>query len=75
MSNKKNYGLGTIAVQGSYTADETGARTIPIHQTASYDLGDADRAANLFGLKEFGNIYTRLNNPTNTSFEEKKSTF
>lgn len=69
--SKKNYGLGTIAVQGTYTADETGARTIPIHQTASYDLGDADRAANLFGLKEFGNIYTRLNNPTNTSFEEK----
>jgi len=69
--SKSNYGLGTIAVQGSYTADETGARTIPIHQTASYDLGNADRAANLFGLKEFGNIYTRLNNPTNTSFEEK----
>ncbi|WP_430886313.1 O-acetylhomoserine aminocarboxypropyltransferase/cysteine synthase family protein [Fusibacter sp. JL216-2] len=67
----KKYGLGTIAVQGSYSADETGSRTIPIHQTASYDLRDADRAANLFGLKEFGNIYTRLNNPTNTSFEEK----
>lgn len=67
----KNFGLGTIAVQGSYSADETGSRTIPIHQTASYDLRDADRAANLFGLKEFGNIYTRLNNPTNTSFEEK----
>ncbi len=69
--SKENYGLGTIAVQGTYTADETGARTIPLHQTASYDLGDADRAANLFGLKEFGNIYTRLNNPTNTLFEEK----
>jgi len=67
----KKFGLGTIAVQGSYSADETGSRTIPIHQTASYDLRDADRAANLFGLKEFGNIYTRLNNPTNTSFEEK----
>ncbi len=69
--SKKNYGLGTIAVQGTYTADETGARTIPLHQTASYDLGNADRAADLFELREAGNIYTRLNNPTNTYFEEK----
>ena len=69
--NKNNYGLGTIAVQGSYSPDETGSRTIPIHQTASYDLGNANRASDLFALKEPGNIYTRLNNPTNSLFEEK----
>jgi len=69
MSKKWNF--ATLAVQGSYTPDQTGSRTIPIHQTASYDLGDADRAANLFDLKEFGNIYTRINNPTNSAFEEK----
>jgi len=67
----KKWKFSTVAVQGTYTPDETGSRTIPIHQTASYDLGDADRAANLFDLKEFGNIYTRINNPTNSAFEEK----
>lgn len=63
--------FSTIAVQGTYKPDATGARTIPIHQTASYDLGNADRAASLFDLKEFGNIYTRINNPTNGYLEEK----
>lgn len=67
----KQWNFATLAVQGSYTPDETGSRTIPIHQTASYDLGNADRAADLFDLKEFGNIYTRINNPTNSAFEEK----
>jgi len=72
MSEKlKGYGLGTLAVQGSYKADATGAGTIPLYQSTAYDLGDADRAAALFDLKEFGNIYTRLNNPTNSLFEEK----
>lgn len=63
--------FATVAVQGTYTPDATGSRTIPIHQTASYDLGNADRAAALFDLKEFGNIYTRINNPTNGYLEEK----
>lgn len=67
----KNYGLGTLAVQGSYKADATGAGTIPLHMSTAYDLGGADRAADLFDLKEFGNIYTRINNPTSTLFEEK----
>ncbi len=67
----KHYELGTLAVQGSYKADETGSRTIPLYPTTGYDLGGADRAADLFDLKEFGNIYTRLNNPTNSLFEEK----
>lgn len=70
----KQWSIATQAVQAGYQPDETGARTLPIHQTASYDLGNADRAAALFGLKEFGNIYTRINNPTNTAFEEKINT-
>lgn len=68
---KKNYSVSTIAVQGTYEPDATGAGTIPLYQSTAYDLGDADRAAALFDLKEFGNIYTRLNNPTNSLFEEK----
>ncbi len=66
-----NWGFSTKAVHGNYKSDETGSKTIPIHQTASYDLFDADRAARLFDLKEDGNIYTRINNPTNSLFEEK----
>lgn len=65
------WGFSTKAVHGNYRSDETGSRTIPIHQTASYDLLNTDRAARLFDLKESGNIYTRINNPTNTFFEEK----
>lgn len=68
---KKKYSVSTIAVQGTYEPDATGAGTIPLYQSTAYDLGDADRAAALFDLKEFGNIYTRLNNPTNSLFEEK----
>lgn len=67
----KKWSISTLAVQGNYNPDETGSRTIPIHQTASYNLGDADRAARLYDLKEEGNIYTRINNPTNTYFEDK----
>jgi O-acetylhomoserine (thiol)-lyase len=49
----------------------TGARAVPIYQTTSYVFRDTDHAANLFGLKELGNIYTRLNNPTNDIFERR----
>lgn len=66
-----NYKFSTIAVQGTYKADETGARVLPIHQTASFDLGNTEKASNLFALKEFGNIYSRINNPTCSAFEEK----
>jgi O-acetylhomoserine (thiol)-lyase len=68
---KEEWGISTKAVHGTYRADETGAKTIPLHQTASYDLFTAKRAASLFDLTEAGNIYTRINNPTNTYFEEK----
>ena len=49
----------------------TGARALPIYQTTSYVFRDTDHAANLFGLKEFGNIYTRLMNPTTDVVEQR----
>jgi len=49
----------------------TGSRAVPIFQTTSYQFRDVDHAANLFGLKEFGNIYTRLMNPTTDVFEKR----
>jgi O-acetylhomoserine (thiol)-lyase len=49
----------------------TGARALPIYQTTSYVFRDTDHAANLFGLKEFGNIYTRIMNPTNDAVEKR----
>ena len=49
----------------------TGARAVPIYQTTSYVFKDSDHAANLFALKEFGNIYTRIMNPTSDVFEQR----
>ena len=56
----------TIGLHGSdYRADPTTtAVAVPIYQTTSYQFKNAEHAANLFGLKEFGNIYTRIMNPT-----------
>ena len=65
--------IETIALHaGQESADSaTGARAVPIYQTTSYVFKSAEHAANLFGLKELGNIYTRLNNPTNDIFERR----
>ena len=49
----------------------TGSRAVPIYQTTSYVFKDAEHAARLFGLQEFGNIYTRIMNPTNDVFERR----
>ena len=49
----------------------TGSRAVPIYQTTSYVFKSTEHAANLFGLKEFGNIYTRLMNPTTDVFEKR----
>jgi O-acetylhomoserine/O-acetylserine sulfhydrylase-like pyridoxal-dependent enzyme len=49
----------------------TGARALPIYQTTSYVFNDTDHAANLFALKEFGNIYTRIMNPTQDAVEQR----
>jgi O-acetylhomoserine (thiol)-lyase len=67
-----NYKLETLAVHAGQEADPTtGSRAVPIYQTSSYVFKSADHAANLFGLKEFGNIYTRLMNPTTDVFEKR----
>ena len=67
------YRLDTIALHtGQESADPaTGARAVPIYQTTSYLFKDTDHAANLFALKELGNIYTRMMNPTNDIFERR----
>lgn len=72
MSDKK-YGLGTLAVHAGQEIPDpaTGSRVVPIYQTASYVFKSTDHAANLFALKELGNIYTRLMNPTNDVFEKR----
>ena len=62
----------TIALHGGQVPDPTtGSRAVPIYQTTSYQFRDTEHAANLFALKEFGNIYTRLMNPTTDVFENR----
>jgi O-acetylhomoserine (thiol)-lyase len=64
--------LATIALHAGQTPDSaTGSRAVPIYQTTSYVFRDSEHAANLFALKEFGNIYTRLMNPTTDVFEQR----
>lgn len=68
----KQPGIATLAVHGGQSPDPTTkARAVPIYQTTSYIFDDADHAARLFGLKEFGNIYTRIMNPTTDVFEKR----
>jgi O-acetylhomoserine (thiol)-lyase len=70
MSKLKN--LSTIALHAGQTPDPaTGSRAVPIYQTSSYVFKNSEHAANLFALKEFGNIYTRLTNPTTDVFEQR----
>jgi O-acetylhomoserine (thiol)-lyase len=65
-------GLGTKSVHAGQTADPTtGSRAVPIYQTTSYVFRDTEHAANLFGLRELGNIYTRIMNPTTDVFEQR----
>ena len=68
----KDYHFNTLALHGGQEVDSaTGSRAVPIYQTTSYVFNDADHAARLFGLQEFGNIYTRLMNPTTDVFEKR----
>jgi O-acetylhomoserine (thiol)-lyase len=71
MSTPKQH-LSTLALHAGQVPDPTtGARAVPIYQTSSYVFKSTDHAANLFALKEFGNIYTRLMNPTTDVFEQR----
>ena len=72
MSQPQQYGLGTKALHAGQQPDPTtGARAVPIYATASYNFRSTEHAANLFALKEFGNIYSRLMNPTNDVLEKR----
>jgi O-acetylhomoserine (thiol)-lyase len=73
-TNNGNNGhrLATLAIHGGQQPDPTTkSRAVPIYQTTSFTFDDADHAARLFALKEFGNIYTRIMNPTTDVFEKR----
>lgn len=68
----KKYHYETLQVHAGHTPDETTlSRAVPLYQTTSYVFKNSEHGANLFGLKEFGNIYTRLMNPTTDVFEQR----
>jgi O-acetylhomoserine (thiol)-lyase len=72
MTTTANYRTGTLALHAGQEPDPTtNARAVPIYATTSYVFKDTDHAANLFALKEFGNIYSRLMNPTNDVLEKR----
>ena len=72
MSTEKQLHFDTLQVHAGQVADPTtGSRAVPIYQTSSYVFNDAEHGANLFALKEFGNIYTRIQNPTTDVFEKR----
>ncbi|MBW8001852.1 MAG: homocysteine synthase [Planctomycetes bacterium] len=74
MTDEVKYHLGTLALHAGQVPDsDTLSRATPIYQTTSYVFKDSDHAANLFALKEFGNIYTRLMNPTTDVLEKRIS--
>ena len=67
-----SYGFGTLCLHAGQIPDSTtGARAVPIYQTTSYVFDSADHAASLFNLQTFGNVYSRLSNPTVAVFEER----
>lgn len=71
MTDKK-LSFETLQLHAGHQPDQTtNARAVPIYQTTSYVFNDAEHAANLFALKEFGNIYTRIMNPTSDVFEQR----
>jgi len=70
--SEQEYGFDTLAIHAGAQPDPaTGARTTPIYQTTAYVFDDADHAADLFALRAFGNIYTRIMNPTQAVLESK----
>ena len=72
MSDKLKYRFETLQLHAGHKPDaETHARAVPIYQSTSFVFNDADHAASLFELKEFGNIYTRIMNPTTDVFEQR----
>jgi O-acetylhomoserine (thiol)-lyase len=69
---ERQFGFDTRCLHAGHKPDkETNARAVPIYQSTSYVFNDTEHAANLFALKEFGNIYTRIMNPTTAVLEER----
>jgi len=69
---QERYHIETLALHAGQEVDsDTGSRAVPIYQTSSYCFKDTDHAARLFALQEFGNIYTRLMNPTTDVLEKR----
>ena len=72
MTADRKPGFDTLAIHAGAQPDPaTGARATPIYQTTSYVFDDVDHAAALFNLETFGNIYTRITNPTQAVLEER----
>ncbi|MGH8674194.1 MAG: aminotransferase class I/II-fold pyridoxal phosphate-dependent enzyme, partial [Burkholderiales bacterium] len=72
MAEKFDFGFDTRMLHAGQTPDTTtGARAVPIYQTTSFVFEDTEHAAHLFALNKFGNIYTRISNPTTAAFEER----
>lgn len=72
MSEERQFAPETLAIHAGQEPDPvTNSRAVPLYQTTSYVFNDTEHAANLFGLKEFGNIYSRIMNPTNDVFEKR----
>jgi O-acetylhomoserine (thiol)-lyase len=70
--NNQDFSIETLALHAGHTPDkETNSRAVPIYQTSSYVFNDTDHAADLFALRVFGNIYTRLMNPTTDALEKR----
>src|SRR5512134_3642243 len=72
MAEETSYRIGTKTLHAGHKPDcATNARAVPIYQTTSYVFNSSEHAANLFALKEMGNIYTRLMNPTTDVLEQR----
>jgi O-acetylhomoserine (thiol)-lyase len=72
LENSRKFGFETRMLHSGHIPDPyVGARAVPIYQTTSYVFGDTDEAAHLFELKQYGNIYSRISNPTTAVFEER----
>jgi len=72
LEEKKTYNFETLQIHAGAAPDKaTNARAVPIYATTSYTFNDSAHGARLFGLQEFGNIYTRIMNPTTDAFEKR----
>ena len=71
MSNERQFKFDTLAIHAGQTVDATQSRGVAVYRTSSYVFKSTEHAANLFALKELGNIYTRLGNPTQDVLEQR----